>query len=567
VHRFEGTVNQYTGDGIMALFGAPIAHEDHAQRACWAALHLAEQLKTYSDELRVERGLNFSVRMGVNSGEVIVGKIGDDLRMDYTAQGQTVGLAARMEELAAADRVYLTQYTADLAAGYFELRDLGASRIRGLSEPLHLFELEGVGRLRTRLDVSRARGFSKFVGRADELASLEVALERTRSGSGQVVGIVGEAGLGKSRLCYEFEETCRARGIPVQHAGGVSHGKAIPLLPILELFRQVLGISLRENEREARQKIAGAVLLLDEELREELPLLFDFLGVPDPERPAPALDAEARQRRLLALLKRYSIARSEHEPFVLVFEDLHWIDSATETFVEALADATEGVRTLMVVNFRPEYRSEWMRRSTYQQLALRPLDQSGVDEMLREWLGDDPSLAGLCHRIFKRTEGNPFFIEEVVEGAGNGVTVGSIRARTGKLGIQTRPKPHGPPRQPSTLPGTAGTVSAGTHAPMIRTSSIRASVAVACSTPTTTAPRIASTPSPESPNGASSHCHWSCWPWAHCTCGFGWRSSSSSWAGCPRLESHAAGGRCAQGDSVRFRSENIGDGRAFPPRL
>jgi predicted ATPase/class 3 adenylate cyclase len=415
VHRFEGTVNQYTGDGIMALFGAPIAHEDHAQRACWAALHLQETLRRYADELRVERGLNFSVRMGINSGEVIVGKIGDDLRMDYTAQGQTVGLAARMEELAAADRVYLTQYTADLAAGYFELRDLGASRIKGLSEPIHLFELEGVGRLRTRLDVSQARGFSKFVGRADELASLEVALERARSGSGQVVGIVGEAGLGKSRLCYEFEETCRARGIRVQHAGGVSHGKAIPLLPILELLRQALGISPLDNEREARQKIAGAVVLLDEELREELPLLFDFLGVPDPERPAPALEGEARQRRLLALLKRYSIARSRREPAVLVFEDLHWIDSATEVFVEALADATEGARTLIVVNFRPEYRSEWMHRSYYQQLALRPLDQSGVGEMLREWLGDDPSLAGLCQRIFERTEGNPFFIEEVVQ--------------------------------------------------------------------------------------------------------------------------------------------------------
>jgi class 3 adenylate cyclase/tetratricopeptide (TPR) repeat protein len=414
VHRFEGTVNQYTGDGIMALFGAPIAHEDHAQRACYAALHLRNELRRYADELRVERGLNFSVRMGINSGEVVVAKIGDDLRMDYTAQGHTVGLAARMEELAAADRVYLTQYTADLATGYFDLRDLGASRIKGLSEPLHLFELEDVGRLRTRLEVSRARGFSKFVGRADELASLEVALERSRSGSGQVVGIVGEAGLGKSRLCYEFEEICRARGIPVQHAGGVSHGKAIPLLPILGLFRQALGVSPRDDAREARQKIAGSVLLLDEELREELPLLFDFLGVPDPERPAPALDSEVRQRRLLALLKRYSIARSQREPTVLVFEDLHWVDSTTETFVEALADATEEARTLMVVNFRPEYRSEWMHRSYYQQLPLRPLDWPGVDEMLREWLGDHRSLAGLCERIFERTEGNPFFIEEVV---------------------------------------------------------------------------------------------------------------------------------------------------------
>jgi class 3 adenylate cyclase len=178
VHRFEGTINQYTGDGVMALFGAPIAHEDHAQRACYAALHLQQELRRYADEMRVERGLNFSVRMGLNSGEVVVGKIGDDLRMDYTAQGHTVGLAARMEQLADAGKALLTEHTAKLAPGYFALRDLGATRIKGLSEPLHVFELEGLGRVRTRLDVSLARGFTKFVGRQSEMAVLEAALEQ-----------------------------------------------------------------------------------------------------------------------------------------------------------------------------------------------------------------------------------------------------------------------------------------------------------------------------------------------------------------------------------------------------
>src|SRR6266542_3105667 len=178
VHRFEGTINQYTGDGIMALFGAPIAHEDHAQRACYAALHLGDGLRRYAQELKRERGLGFSVRMGLNSGEVVVGKIGDDLRMDYTAQGHTVGLAARMEDLAEPGKVYLTEATAALVSGYFRLDDLGGFTVKGGHEPVHVFELQGVGALRTPLERSRARGFSRFVGRGDEMAALEAALGR-----------------------------------------------------------------------------------------------------------------------------------------------------------------------------------------------------------------------------------------------------------------------------------------------------------------------------------------------------------------------------------------------------
>jgi class 3 adenylate cyclase len=200
VHRFEGTVNQYTGDGIMALFGAPIAHEDHAQRACYAALHLQQELRRYADEIRLKHGLGFSVRMGINSGEVVVGKIGDDLRMDYTAQGHTVGLAARMEQMADTGNVLLTGHTAKLVSGHFALRDLGETQIKGLNDPLHVFDLEGVGRVRTRLDVSRARGFTKFVGRQSEMAALEAALEKAIAGNAQVVGVVAEAGTGKSRL-------------------------------------------------------------------------------------------------------------------------------------------------------------------------------------------------------------------------------------------------------------------------------------------------------------------------------------------------------------------------------
>jgi class 3 adenylate cyclase len=243
VHRFEGTVNQYTGDGIMALFGAPIAHEDHAQRACYAALWLRDALREHADELRVQRGLSFSVRMGLNSGEVVVGKIGDDLRMDYTAQGHTVGLAARMQQLAEPGKALLAGRTIERAEGYFALRDLGETQVTGVEAPVRVAELEGVGRMRTRFDRSRARGLSRFVGRDEELDRLEAALARSLAGDGQVVGVVAEAGAGKSRLCHELAERCRARGIVVRSGAGVPHGRSLPLEPLLEFYREIYGIA------------------------------------------------------------------------------------------------------------------------------------------------------------------------------------------------------------------------------------------------------------------------------------------------------------------------------------
>jgi class 3 adenylate cyclase len=236
VHRFEGTINQYTGDGIMALFGAPIAHEDHARRACYAAIHLNEDLRRYAEELKRTRAISFSVRIGLNSGDVVVGRIRDDLRMDYTAQGQTVGLAARMEQLAEPGSAYLTEHTAKLVSGFFQLRNLGPFELKGASVPVVVYELEGVSGHHTRIEVARSRGFSRFVGRSDEMASLQAALAKAVSGKGQVVGVVADPGIGKSRLCMEFIEHCRSRGVAVFEAHGVSHGKAIPLLPILELF-------------------------------------------------------------------------------------------------------------------------------------------------------------------------------------------------------------------------------------------------------------------------------------------------------------------------------------------
>jgi class 3 adenylate cyclase/tetratricopeptide (TPR) repeat protein len=426
VHRFEGTVNQFTGDGIMALFGAPIAHEDHAQRACYAALHLQHELRRYADEVRLAHGLGFSVRMGLNSGEVVVGKIGDDLRMDYTALGHTVGLAQRMEQMADPGKALLTGHTAKLVSGYFQLRDLGATNIKGLSDLLHVFELEGVGRLRTRLDVSQARGFSKFVGRQSEMAALEVALERAMGGNSQVVGVVAEPGTGKSRLCFEFAERCRAREITVHEGHGVAHGKTVPLLPILEFLRGYFGITEHDTARAARDKIAGRMLLLDERLGGGLAVMFDFLGVPDPERPLPPMGPEARERRLFDVIRRLARARSAREPAVFLFEDLHWFDRASDEFIENVVEIAPGNRTLVLLNFRPEYHAAWMQRSYYQQLPLLPLGPEAIAELFTDLLGSDPSFHRLRDLVQERTGGNPFFIEEIVQSlAETGVVAGT----------------------------------------------------------------------------------------------------------------------------------------------
>jgi class 3 adenylate cyclase/tetratricopeptide (TPR) repeat protein len=413
VHRFEGTVNQYTGDGIMALFGAPIAHENHAQRACYAALHLSDALRDYGRELRRERGLDFSTRMGINSGEVVVGRIGDDLRMDYTAQGHTVGLAARMEALAEAGKVYLTGQTAERVKGYFELEDLGPFNLKGVSEPVPCFELCGLGPLRTRFDVSRTRGLSRFVGRDADMKVLESALESAKRGKGQALGLVADPGVGKSRLCFEFAERCRAADVVFMQGSGVPHGKNIPLLPILEIIRAYFGISERDEPRDARERVAGRLLLIDESFREVLPLVFDFLGVPDPERPAPPLDAQARQRRLVAVVRRL-IERANPSGFVILIEDLHWLDPASDTLVTEFVDAIANGPGLLLLNFRPEYRADWMSKTWYQQLPLAPLGPDAICELLHDLLGDDPSVGGLAARIHERTRGNPYFTEEIV---------------------------------------------------------------------------------------------------------------------------------------------------------
>ena len=414
VTRFEGTVDKFTGDGIMAIFGAPIAHEDHARRACYAALQMLDDVAEYAGELRREKGLNFSTRIGINSGEVVAGAIGGGGDSSYTAIGHTVGLAQRMEALAEPGKAYLTEHTAELSRGYLDLRELGEFEIKGASRPIEVFELAGVGQARSRLDLARVRGFSNFVGREGELARLDTALSSARDGEATAIGVVAEAGIGKSRLYHEFAQRCRGEGLEVFEAQAQAHGKSIPFMPILQMLRSFYGIGDQDPEQMAREKIAGRSLLLDPGFADDLPLVFDFLGVPDPERPVPKMNPEGRGRALGDFLCRLVSNPARRKTLVLIVEDLHWIDEGSQMMLHGLIEGMEGTPTLVLVNYRPEHTPAWNESPVYETIDLQPLDREDTAQLLCDIIGCDPSLDGIDEPIHERTGGNPFFIEEIV---------------------------------------------------------------------------------------------------------------------------------------------------------
>jgi class 3 adenylate cyclase/tetratricopeptide (TPR) repeat protein len=414
VHRYEGTINQYTGDGIMALFGAPIAHEDHAQRACAAALDLARELGVLAKDVRRESGLEFAVRMGLNSGEVVVGRIGDDLRMDYTAQGHVVGLAARVQQLAPAGGITVTEQTARLAADLFDFLDRGEQSLKGASAPVRVFELRGPGRIRSRLESSRARGFSRFVGRERELALLGRALREAQSGRPTVVLVTAEPGTGKSRLCHEFVEG--ARGVPLHYARALSHGRTLPFHVIVMLAQSLLDLGegaspsdVRDAVRRGLGSAQGDPIALD--------FWLDLLGVSDHVPTPSGLDPEARRARLFRSFLDLIRTRARRELTLLWVEDLHWLDAASEVAPEVLtehlqAPESSGSRILLLATTRPEYRPAWSSR--VENLSLTPLALEDSRRLLDDWLGSDDTLAPLRARIEARAQGNPLFVEEMI---------------------------------------------------------------------------------------------------------------------------------------------------------
>jgi predicted ATPase len=414
VHRYEGTVNQVMGDGIMALFGAPIAHEDHAIRACYAALAMQEAIRRYSEEVRQAHGVEVQIRVGLNSGEVVVRVIGNDLHMDYSAIGQTTHLAARMEQLAPPGTIRLTADTLRLAEGWVQVTPLGPVPVKGLSEPVEVCELVGAGPARTRLQAYAARGLTPFVGRQAELTTLRQALEQAGAGHGQVIAVIGEPAVGKTRLFYEFTHASCAQGWLLLESSSTSYGKATPYLPVIGLLKAYFQIEDRDDARRMREKLTGRLLTLDPALGPTLPAFLALLEVPVEDPHWQALDPSQRRQRTLDALKRLFLRESQVQPLLLVFENLHWIDAETQAFLDGLMESLPAARLLLLVNYRPEYQHGWGTKTYYTQLRLDPLPPASAEAMLQSLLGDDAGLEPLKQRLIEWTQGNPFFLEENV---------------------------------------------------------------------------------------------------------------------------------------------------------
>ena len=402
----RGHGDQVMGDGIMALFGAPVAHEDHAVRACYAALAIQAAAPLRRGGVRRAHGLVVQSRVGLNSGDVVVQAIGNDLHMDYSAVGQTTHLAARMEQLATPGSILLTATTLRLVEGLVQVNALGPIPIKGLAEPVEVFELLGASTVRRRLQASAARGLTRFVGRQYELESLRQALERVGAGHGQVVAAVGEAGVGKSRLVYEFVHSHRTQGWLVLESASVSYGKATPYFPVLDLLKRYAHVEEHDDTRTVQAKVTGQVLTLDETLQDTVPALLSLLDALPEDGPFLRLDPSQRRQRTLAL--NAAAARKPRQPCCSSAKTLHWIDAETQALLDSLIESLPTARLLLLVNYRPEYQHGWGSKTYYAFDLTRcpwPVPTSSCWALL----GDDASLEPLKRLLIARTRGQSLF--------------------------------------------------------------------------------------------------------------------------------------------------------------
>ncbi|HJU11994.1 MAG TPA: adenylate/guanylate cyclase domain-containing protein, partial [Candidatus Binataceae bacterium] len=415
VRHYDGYIVQSTGDGIFALFGAPVAHEDHPQRALYASLRMHDAIRRYAERLRASGRSPLQIRIGVNTGEVVMRSIRtDDTHREYAPIGHTTNLAARMQALANAGSTVVTEGTRHLVEGYFSLRLLGTSQVRGISEPVNIYEVNGLGPLRTRLQRAVGRGLTAFVGREAEMQTLRRAAELARQGRGQLVAVMGDPGVGKSRLFLEFKATSQS-GWMLLETFSVSYGKASPYLPLIELLQSYFKIVSDDDPRTCREKITGRILALDRSLEDTLPYVFALLGLTNSGEPMAQMDIQVKKRRTLDAVKRILLRESLNQPLTIIFEDLHWVDEQTQELLNLLVDSLDGAKVLLMVNYRPEYKSRWNDKNYCTELRLEPLPGESADALLTSLMGDSDELRPLKRLIIEKAEGTPFFMEETVQ--------------------------------------------------------------------------------------------------------------------------------------------------------
>ncbi len=376
IHRFEGTINQFTGDGVMVLFGAPVAHEDHAQRACHAALSIQTAIKPYAEKLKEGLGIEFSIRIGVNSGAVVVGSIGDDLRMDYTAQGDTSNLASRMENHAEPGTVLISENTYRLVRDFFELESKGQLQVKGKDAPVEAYQIVRAGEVGTRIGASAVKGLTRFVGRNRELEGVKEAFTKAQSGQGQVVGIVGEAGVGKSRLFMELRSMLTKDEYAYLEGRCVHYGGSMAYLPILDILRSYFGIREGEQETIIKKKMLKKILLLDERLKSTLPPFQELLCLKVEDGAHLQLQPQQKKERTFEAIRDLLVQESENKPIVLAVEDLHWIDKTSEEFLNYLIDRLANTHILLILLYRPEYAHTWGSKSYYIKIGVDQLSNN-----------------------------------------------------------------------------------------------------------------------------------------------------------------------------------------------
>jgi len=414
VHYYEGTVSQTMGDGIMAIFGAPVAHEDHAVRACYAALRMQQMMKQHATTVLPRTGVPLQIRVGLNSGDVVVRSVGSDLHMDYTAIGETTHLASRIEQMATPGSILLGPGTMHLAEGYLVMKSLGPRQVKGRAAPIEVYEALGATPVRSRLQAAAARGLAPFVGREAEMEVLKQSLVRAQSGQGQVVAIIGEAGAGKSRLLWEIRHSQWTQDWRVLESRSVSYGKASSYLPVITLMKTYFSVEDADDARKIREKVTGKLLGLDQGLRPYLPAMLFLLDIPPDDTSWDKLDPPQRRQQILDGIRRLVLMESRIQPVLIVFEDLHWIDAETHALLDTLIDSLPKARILLLLNYRSEYQHGWARKTYYREIRLDPLPTESLDKLLEVLLGNDFALLPLKRLLIERTEGNPFFLEESI---------------------------------------------------------------------------------------------------------------------------------------------------------
>jgi class 3 adenylate cyclase/tetratricopeptide (TPR) repeat protein len=412
IHRFEGTINQFIGDGVMALFGAPLAHEEHAQNACYAALAIQKNLAEYSEKVKKDCGQEILMRIGLNSGPVVVGSIGDDLRMDYTAIGDTINLASRMERMAKPGSIFITENTYKTVKNFFKFESLGKHPVKGKEELQEVYELLKSSEVKTKIEAAMVSGLTKFVGRKKEMESLQDILEKARSGFGQVVGIVGEAGVGKSRLILEMRNVFPKEEYLYLEGRCLHYGGSKAFLPLLDILRSYFEIEEGDPTYLINRKMREKIHTLDEKLN-ILPSFQELLSLKVEEEAFLKLEPRQKRERIFESLRDLFIRESQNKPLVLVIEDLHWIDKTSEEFLDYLIGWLANTPILLILLYRPEYTQRWASKSYYNNLGLDQLTIPASAELVQSILGEGKIVPEIRALILGKASGNPLFMEEL----------------------------------------------------------------------------------------------------------------------------------------------------------